>query len=102
MPLKEVLNSGAKQFIVVHKGDRPGSDQAYLTSWALTSYLALDRRLLGSPALEAYVRAVNNGGKVEEAFAKMVGQELPAFEKDFHLWVTRIKPDGSLANIKGK
>ena len=45
--------------------------------------------------MDAFVRSVNKGEDVEEAFTKMVGQKLPDFEKDFHHWLTRLRPDGT-------
>jgi hypothetical protein len=101
MPVKELLNSGPNQFIVLHRGDRIGSDRAYLASWALASFLTFDRRLLGSSNLDTFVRAINKNKNAEEAFAKLTGQKIADFEKDFHNWLTKLQPDGSLVESVG-
>ena len=103
MPLADLLKAGPKEFIVQHRGDRLGSDRAYLTSWALAHHLMFEKRLLGTPELDRFVRRVNEGGDPVEAFAKLVGQPLPQFEKELHTYLLRLQPDGSLSEaISGK
>jgi hypothetical protein len=96
MPIKELLGSGPKTFLVQHSDERLTSDRAYLGSWALTAYLSFDRRLLGSANLDAFIRSVNRGCDPEEAFAKLTGQKLPQFEKEFHAWLLKMRDDGSM------
>jgi hypothetical protein len=96
MPLGELLVSGSKHFIVQHRGDRLASDRNYLASWALASYLTFDRRLLGTTQLDEFVRSMNKKDNAEQAFTKLTGQKLPAFEKEFHAWLTKLQSDGSL------
>jgi hypothetical protein len=96
MPLKELLNSGAKTFLVQHSEERVASDRAYLDSWALAAYLSFDRRLLGSASLDAFIAAVNRGDNAEIAFTKLCGQKLPEFETEFHAWLMKMPADGSL------
>jgi hypothetical protein len=88
-----------KNFIVKHRDDRVASDKCYLASWALASYLTFNRHLLGSANLDVFVRSVNRNENVEEAFAKLAGQKLPDFEKDFHAWLLKLQPDGSLQQM---
>jgi hypothetical protein len=99
MGVKELLTSSPKNFIVQHREDRIASDKRYLASWALASYLAFDRRVLGSANLDAFVRAVNQNENPEEAFARLTGQKLPDFEKEFHVWLAKLQPDGSLQEM---
>jgi len=99
MSVKELLTSIPKNFIVQHREDRIASDKCYLASWALASYLTFDRRVLGSGNLDVFVRALNQNENPEVAFARMTGQKLPEFEKEFHLWLTRLQPDGSLQEM---
>ncbi len=96
MPVKDLLGSGPKTFLVQHNDERQASDRAYLASWALAAYLSFDRRLLGSPQLDAFIRSVNGGGNAEEAFAKLTGQKLAAFEKDFQAWLIKLPVEGSM------
>ncbi len=102
MPLKELLNSGAKSFLVHDNNERLTSDRAYLASWALAAYLSFDRRLLGSARLDAFIAAVNGGGDAEKAFAKLCGQTLPEFEKAFHAWLLKMPSEGSLLEVTVK
>jgi hypothetical protein len=96
MPLKELLNSGAKTFLVQHSDERLASERAYLASWALAAYLSFDRRLLGSASLDAFVMAVNRGDNAETTFTKLCGQKLPEFEAEFHAWLMKMPVEGSL------
>jgi len=96
MPLAELLHAGTKPFLVQHGDDKLTSDRVYLASWALAAYLTFDRRLLGTAALDEFVRSVHENQKPEAAFARLVGQKLPDFEKDFHSWLTRLQTNGSM------
>ena len=97
IPVKDLLKSGPKAFLVQHGDERLASDRAYLASWALAAYLSFDRRLLGSPALDAFVRLLANGpGDPEAAFAKLTGQKLADFEKDVKAWLMNVPAEGSL------
>jgi hypothetical protein len=96
MPVKKLLESGSKTFLVQHNDERLVSDRAYLASWALTAYLSFDRRLLGSANLDAFIRSVNRGGNPEEAFTKLTGQKLADFEKDFQAWLLKLPAEGSM------
>ena len=98
MSLKELLAGGAKGFIVAHGGQIPDGDRAYLTAWAVASYLMFDRRLTETPKSEIYLKAINSGVEPVESFEKWVGQGLPEFEKNFQSWLKRLKPDGTLAD----
>src|SRR5262249_19158469 len=56
LPLAELPRSDPKQFVVAHAGDQQVPDRHYLASWGLALYLAFDRKLLGTPGLDSYVR----------------------------------------------
>ncbi|HTU20848.1 MAG TPA: DUF1570 domain-containing protein [Gemmataceae bacterium] len=94
LPLADLLRSGAKQFQVAHDGDKQVSDRYYLASWALAFYLTFDRKLLGTPALNAYVRRLQRGTDPLEAFRELTGQSLKAFEHDFRHYLEHLHPDG--------
>lgn len=81
--LSELLRAGPKQFLVAHGSDRLTSDRSYLASWALAHYLTFERRLLGTKAMDEYVRALHRGADPLEAFAALVGHGLSAFERDW-------------------
>jgi hypothetical protein len=99
-PVADLLRSGAKQFQVAHDGDKQVSDRYYLASWALAFYLTFDRKLLGTPALDTYVRQLKRGTDPLEAFGELTGQSLAAFERDFFSYLTRLYPDGHVGARK--
>ncbi len=96
LPVKEVLHSGAKAFLVRHRGERLASDRAYLTSWALSAYLFFRPSASGRAALDSFIRHINRGCDPELEFSKMTGQKLEAFERDFHAWVLKLPMEGSM------
>ncbi len=91
VPLGDLLVTGRDTFLAMHADQKAASDRAYLSSWALAHYLTFDRRLIGTEAFRKYLIAVNGGGDPKKSFAALVGKELPAFEKDWHEYLTRLK-----------
>lgn len=94
LPLAYLLRSKADQFLVAHDGDKRISDRYYLASWALAFYLTFDRKLIGTPALDAYVRQLQRGADPLEAFGELTGQSLSAFERDFLHYLNHLRFDG--------
>jgi hypothetical protein len=94
LPAADLLRSTGKQFQVAHDSDKQISDRYYLASWALAYYLTFDRKLLGTPALDDYVRQLKRGTDPVEAFRELAGQPLAAFERDFVNYLMRLYPDG--------
>jgi hypothetical protein len=92
----DLLDSGPKQFVIVHASDQQTADRHYLTSWALAFYLTFDRKLLGTKAMDGYVHALHRGVHPREAFTDLVGEPLPQFEKGFRQYLSRLRPDGTL------
>ena len=97
VPLGDLLATGRDAFLASHADQKAASDRAYLTCWALAHYLTFDRRLIGTKEFDKYLTAVNSGGDPKRAFATLVGQELPAFEKDWHTYLTRLQLNGTLS-----
>jgi hypothetical protein len=93
VPVPELLRAGPRPFQVAHGAQRQPSDRYYLTSWALTFYLTFRRQLLGPP-LDEYVRQLHRGTDPVEAFRGLVGESLPAFEKDYRHYLQHLRPDG--------
>ncbi len=94
-PLADLLRTGPREFLVAHAADRPTSDRAYLASWALAFHLTFERRLLGTPKLDAYTRALHRGVDPVEAFRDLVGKPLPEFEKEYLDYLKKLREDGS-------
>jgi hypothetical protein len=95
LPLTDLLRSGSRQFQVAHDGDAQASDRYYLASWALSFYLTFERKLLGTPALDGYVRDLKRGRDPLDAFARLTGQPLSAFEREYLDYLKHLRPDGS-------
>jgi len=102
LALGELLESGPKNFLVNHTSDLKISDRYYLHSWALAFYLTFDCRLLGTPGMDQYIQSLKRGTDPSEAFQKLVGMPLGRFEKEFHRYVLKLRPDGSTAQLPGK
>jgi hypothetical protein len=89
VPLKDLLRSGPKQFVVAHASDKETSDRYYLTAWALALYLETDAtegKGLAAKKLDEYCRATRAREDPLEAFAALVGRksdDLPEFEGRF-------------------
>jgi len=81
--LKELLTSDSAQFLVNHARQQQVSDRYYLASWGLAFYLTFERRLLGTKAMDDYVKALQHGADPLDAFQALVGVPLPQFEKDY-------------------
>jgi hypothetical protein len=96
IPLADLLRAGREQFVTAHAGQKGAIDRTYLTAWAAAYYLTFERRVVGTKALDDYLVAVNTGGEPAKAFAALVGQDLPAFERDWHEFLKRLQPDGSV------
>jgi hypothetical protein len=95
LPLEELLRAGHKQFQVAHGDNRQVSDRHYLASWALAYYLTFDQKVLGTPALDEYVRSLRHGTDAAEAFRTLVQRPLPEFEKAFREYLAHLRPQGS-------
>lgn len=96
VPLAELLAIGKETFLTSHKDQKGVAERAYLTSWALAYYLTFERRLIGGAAFRTYLMTVNSGGDPRKAFVELVGQDLPAFEKDWYAYLLRLQSDGTL------
>jgi hypothetical protein len=97
-PITDLLTAGPSVFVVRHDAQRPAVDRVYVATWALAAYLMFDRRVLGTEALDEFVKAVNGKQDVREAFAKLTGRPVAETEKALHEWLTKLKPDGSMFN----
>ena len=96
VPLAELLVSGKEQFVTAHINKKEITDRTYLSAWALAYYLTFEKRLIGTKVLDEYIAAVNTGTDAKKAFAKLVEVDLATFEKDWHEYLKRLQPDGTL------
>jgi len=94
VPLAELLRSGPKPFALVHVGDRQVSDSHYLTSWALAFHLTFERRLLGTEAMDRFIKRFAEGDDCREAFEELVQQPLAKFEPEFRKYLMFLQTAG--------
>lgn len=99
VPVEQLLRAEAKQFQAAHAGDRKETGQYYLTAWAAAFHLTFERRLLGTPALDAYVRAQTAGFDPLAAFEALVGCPLGQYEQELRRYITALQPDGSTGGV---
>jgi hypothetical protein len=97
LPLTDLLKSTTRQFQVAHAQDKQISDRHYLSAWALGFYLTFEKRLLGSEALDDYLKALDRGTDPLEAFSVLIGEPLDKAEKKLHDYLQNLRADGSVA-----
>ncbi len=96
VPLADLLKAGKETFLAAHANQQESADRTYLTCWGLAFYLMFDRHLVGTKGFDDYLKAVNTGVDPAKAFAELVGQDLPAFEKVWHDYLRKLQADGSV------
>jgi hypothetical protein len=96
VPLGDLLTTGRDTFLATHADQEAASNRAYLTCWALAHYLTFEARVIGSDAFHKYLIAVNTGNDPKAAFAALVGKDLPAFEKEWHNYLLRLRENGTV------
>lgn len=97
VPLADLLRAGKDRFLAHHADERAVADQTYLTCWALAHYLTFDRRVIGTPKFKAYLAAVNTRRDPRAEFEVLVGRPLATFEHDWHNYLLRLQPNGTLS-----
>ncbi len=86
LPLKTLLAADQRAFLLDH-----GSDRYYAYSWGLAYYLAFQKHLLSSPALDGYVQQYAEDVSPAERFEKLVGVPLPQFEKQWREYILQLR-----------
>jgi len=91
LPLAALLGAGYDRFAQPRE-EAAASDRYYLHAWGLVYYLAFERQLLGSAALDLYVRppAVNPLNAAER-FERLVGAPLPQFERVWRAYIAALR-----------
>jgi hypothetical protein len=96
VPLSDLLTAGKETFLAHHADERAAADRAYLTCWALAHYLTFDRRVIGTAKFKEYLAAVNTGADPRKAFEALVGRDLAATEADWHAYLMKLQPNGTV------
>ncbi len=80
LSLAQVLTADHRNFLVAHGGgNADASNRHYAYSWGLAYYLAFEQRVLGTEALEQFVKPGGISSPIRR-FEKLVGQPLADFE----------------------
>jgi hypothetical protein len=93
--LREILISPPQQFFVRHTLDAFESDRQYAAAWALAHYLTFGLKLLETERFTDYVTKVPNRDEVK-AFETLTGQTVDEFVINWHNYLLRLRPDGTL------
>lgn len=108
--LAELLSSEPRHFQVNHRTDMYMSDRYFLASWAFTYFLLFSSHSQGKETTAASsprmvmqlldeTAASENISKVLEAWTQ---RNLPDLERQFHDFLMRLRPDGTLRPAIGK
>lgn len=100
IPLADLLLMPPEAFVAHRASDAGAANRAYLACWALGYYLTFEKRLIGTAAFRAYLVEVNSGMEPRAAFERLVGQDLPTFEKNWHDYMVRLQSDGTVLERK--
>lgn len=92
--VEDLLKAEPDKFLVGHANQQQVSDSYYLGSWALAFYLTFAQRKLGTPELDEYICSLRSGAPPQDAFCKLMGEPLPAFEESFHRYLRNLRTDG--------
>ena len=97
MPLSDILTANKESFLTKHADQTAAADRAYLTCWSAAYYLTFERRLIGTAKFRTYLASINSGGDPRPAFEALVDRPLAVFERDWHAYLLKLQPDGTLA-----
>lgn len=92
LPLSRLLASSPQDYLSAIDRTVADSDRYYDYAWGLAYYLTFERKLLGSPEMERYLLAGEDGSP-RERFQLLVGHSLEGFEKQWHQWLMRPPSD---------
>jgi hypothetical protein len=91
LPLAELLTADHRAFLVPHGGSGATSARHYAYSFGVAYYLTFERGVLGSTALDEFVRAEGaSGDSPIRRFEKLVRQPLPEFERQWREYILNL------------
>jgi len=86
LPLGEVLAADRQAFL-----HTPTASRYYVYSWGLVYYLAFEKQLLVSPALDGYVRLSAKNTPPAQRFERLVGMPLAKFERAWRQYILKLR-----------
>ena len=101
LPLIEILEADAREFLVAHDAPGDSSARLYLYAWGLAWYLSFDEPVLGTPALERYVARGGQPTSAVERFETLVGMPLPKFDARWRADLQTLAPLATPGEAKG-
>jgi len=96
MPLSLLLRAENSLFLAAHSAEHTLADRAYLTAWAVAHHLTFQRNLIGTKPFDEYLASLSRGENPLIAFEKLVGVELPDYERELRNYLSRLLPSGQL------
>lgn len=96
MSLNDLLLGNENQFALSQPNQPQRSKASYLAAWAVAHHLAFERRILGTKAFDEYLLAIKSGIAPRTAFEKLVGRTLVAYEAEWHDYLRKLQPSGTL------
>lgn len=92
--LKDLLTSSHQAFLATDPPSRDASKRHYVYAWGLAYYLALEKHLLGTKALDDYVAVTDTSASAQERFERLVGMSLSEFEGQWRKYMLALKGKG--------
>jgi hypothetical protein len=91
LPLARLLAAGPNEFLSHNNAPAPAAEQFYVHAWGLAYHLAIQKGLLGTPALDRYVEAGSENLPPVRRFERLVGMPLEQFEKEWQQAMLSLK-----------
>ena len=91
LSLKELLDADQQRFVVAHNGTSAEAARYYVYSWGLAYYLTFERRRLGTPAMDEYVRRKTEDAAPSERFEKLVEMPLDELEPQWREYILKLR-----------
>ena len=96
VPLVDLLHANRDAFVTKHADQAANADRTYLTCWAAAYYLTFERRLVGTAPFRKYLTEINSGVDSRIAFETLTGQPLTVIEREWHAYLLKLQPDGTV------
>lgn len=96
VPIGDLLRAGKESFVALHSDQKSIADRTYLTAWAAAFHLTFEKKLLGTPELDAFLTAINAGADPATTFAELVGMDVKTYDRALRDYILHLLPDGTL------
>jgi hypothetical protein len=87
LALEKLLSAGEAQFLLTSSTRSAAVDRYYAYAWGLAYYLAFEKHLLGSPALDRYLQAGKRRMPPVARFQELIGTPLDQFDREWREYI---------------